>query len=97
MALLAPQHVPTPQYVAAIERLEEMGRLQDQARRRKSMLVFGPEGVGKTRLVESFVKTQSLALYVNQTGSPRDLMLALWRASAAQASGSYVYLPPQNH
>ena len=77
MALLAPQHVPTPQYVAAIERLEEMGRLQDQARRRKSMLVFGPEGVGKTRLVESFVKTQSLALYVNQTGSPRDLMLAL--------------------
>jgi hypothetical protein len=77
MALLAPQHIPTPQYLAAIERVEEMGRLQDQARRRKSMLVFGPEGVGKTRLLESFVKTQPLALYVNQTGSPRDLMLAL--------------------
>jgi hypothetical protein len=77
MALLAPQHVPTAQYLAAIERVEEMGRLQDQARRRKSMLVFGPGGVGKTRLLESFVKTQALALYVSQTGSPRDLMLAL--------------------
>jgi AAA domain len=77
MTVPALQREPTAHYLAAIERVEEMGRLQDQARRRKSMLIFGPEGVGKTRLLEGFLKTQSLALYVNQTGSPRDLMLAL--------------------
>ena len=68
---------PTVHYLAAIERVEEMGRLHDQARRRKSMLIFGREGVGKSRLLERFVKTQPLALYINQTGSSRDLMLAL--------------------
>ena len=41
------------------------------------MLVFGPEGVGKTRLLLSFRKIHPLALYVSQVGSPRDLMLAL--------------------
>jgi hypothetical protein len=54
-----------------------MARLQAQAHKRKSMLIFGPEGVGKTRLLQSFVKTQPFALYVNQTHAPRDLMLAL--------------------
>jgi len=39
-----------------------MTRLQAQAQRRKSILIFGPEGVGKTRLLESFVKTQPFAL-----------------------------------
>ncbi len=77
MTVPALQREPTTQYLAAVERVEEMGRLHDQARRRKSMLIFGVEGVGKTRLLERFVKTQSLALYVNHTGSPRDLMLAL--------------------
>jgi AAA domain len=77
MTVPALQREPTAHYLAAIERVEEFGRVQDQARRRKSMLIFGPEGVGKTRLLEGFVKTQALALYVNQTGSPRDLMLAL--------------------
>jgi AAA domain len=71
------QREPTVHYLATIERAEEMGRLHDQARRRKSVLIFGPEGVGKTRLLKDFVKTQQLALYVNQTSSPRDLMLAL--------------------
>jgi GTPase SAR1 family protein len=71
------QSAPSPQYVAAVERADEMERLQAQARKRKSMLVFGPEGVGKTRLLQSFVKTLPLALYVGHTSSPRDLMLAL--------------------
>jgi hypothetical protein len=74
---LTSQHAPTPQYRVATERAEEMGRLQNQAQRRKSMLIFGPEGAGKTRLLEKFVKTQTLALYVDQTRSPRDLMLTL--------------------
>lgn len=77
MTSLTRQHAPTQQYLVATERADEMRRLQAQAERRKSMLVFGPEGVGKTRLLEKFVKAQPLALYVDQTRSPRDLMLAL--------------------
>jgi hypothetical protein len=41
------------------------------------MLIFGPEGVGKTRLLQDFLRTQPLALYVGQMRSPRELMLAL--------------------
>lgn len=64
-------------YNVAVDRLDEMARLQAQAQKRKSMLVFGPEGVGKTRLLVSFIKAHPLALYVSQTRSPRDLMHAL--------------------
>lgn len=77
MPLLTLQHAPAPQYQAAVERTEEMKRLQDQARRRKSMLIFGPEGVGKTRLLESFAKTEPLVLYVRQPTTPRELMLGI--------------------
>jgi hypothetical protein len=75
-ALTLPQ-APTAQYLAAVERNEEMARLRAQAQRRKSMLVFGPEAVGKTRLLENFVQTQPLALYVSHVQSPRELVLAL--------------------
>lgn len=71
------QPAPSSQYLAAVERVDEMARLQAQAQKKKSMLVFGPERVGKTRLLLSFVKTRPLALYVGQTSSPRDLMLTL--------------------
>jgi hypothetical protein len=77
MAVSTLQHTPTAQYLAAVDRIEEMARLQAQAQRRKSMLIFGPETVGKTRLLESFVKTQRYALYVSHVQSPRDLVLAL--------------------
>jgi hypothetical protein len=65
------------QYAAAVERTEELARLQAQAQRRKSMLIFGPEAVGKTRLLRSFAQTQPLALFVAQVQSPRELLLAL--------------------
>jgi hypothetical protein len=71
------QPVPANQYVAAVDRTEEMTRLQAQVQKRKSMLVFGPESVGKTRVLEELVKTQPLALYVSQLNAPRDLMLTL--------------------
>jgi hypothetical protein len=77
MAAPALQQAPSPQYLAAVERVEEMARLQAQAPRRKSMLIFGPQTVGKTRLLEGFVKTQPLALYVSHLQSPRDLVFAL--------------------
>jgi hypothetical protein len=71
------QRAQSTQYLTAVERVDEMARLQAQAQKRKSMLAFGPEGVGKTRLLLSFVKTQPFALYVGRTNSPRDLMLTI--------------------
>lgn len=64
-------------FFLAVDRVDEMARLQAQAEKRKSMLVFGPEGVGKTRLLNSFVEAEPLAIYVGQTSSPRELMLTL--------------------
>jgi hypothetical protein len=64
-------------FFAAIERKEEMAYLQAQAQKRKSLLVFGPEAVGKTRLLQAFVKTQPLALFVPRVESPREMLLAL--------------------
>ena len=77
MAASALHQAPTSQYLSAVDRADEMARLRAQALRRKSMLVFGPESVGKTRLIESFVKTQPLALYVSRVQSPRDLVLGV--------------------
>jgi hypothetical protein len=68
---------PDAQYLATVDRTEEMARLRAQAQKRNSMLVFGPEGAGKTRLLLAFVQDQPFALYVPQTRSPRDLMMAL--------------------
>jgi hypothetical protein len=78
MAVLA-ANGPTDaqQYTAVVERTEELARLRARMERRKSMLIFGPEAVGKTRLLRSFVQTQPLALFVAQVGSPRELLLAL--------------------
>lgn len=64
-------------FFAAIERTEEMTRLRAQAERRKSLLIFGPEAVGKTRLLQAFLKTQSLALFVPRVESPREVLLTL--------------------
>jgi DNA polymerase III delta prime subunit len=64
-------------YVKAVERTVELERLTARARERKHLLVFGPEGVGKTRLLQEFARIQPLALYVPQPKSPRDFLLSL--------------------
>lgn len=64
-------------FFAAVDRREEMARLQAQAEKRKSLLIFGPEAVGKTRLLRAFVKTQPLALFVPRVESPRVMLLTL--------------------
>ena len=74
------QHEPAIDYLSCVEREEELGRLRNQARIRKSLLLFGPEGVGKSRLLRSFVETQSLALYVGQMRAPREFVLTLLQA-----------------
>lgn len=78
MAVLAINGTIDPQqYVTVVERTEELARLQAQAQRRKSMLIFGPEAVGKTRLLLSFVQTQPLALFAAQVQSPHEMLVAL--------------------
>ena len=78
MPVLAESSAIDPlQYAAAVERTEELARLHVQAQRRKSTLIFGPEAVGKTRLLRSFVETQPLALFAAQVKSPREMLMAL--------------------
>ncbi|MGC1783339.1 MAG: AAA family ATPase [Acidobacteriaceae bacterium] len=67
----------TEDYLRIVERRVELARLMDQARQKKSILVYGPEGVGKTRLLHEFIRTQPLSLYVSQARSPHDLLLSL--------------------
>ena len=80
MPLPSAQREPTSEYLSCVEREEELGRLRNRARIRKSLLVFGPEGVGKSRLLHTFVEDQPLALYVAQMRSPREFLLALLHA-----------------
>ncbi|MGC9159659.1 MAG: hypothetical protein ACP5FH_11790 [Terracidiphilus sp.] len=80
MVLSSMQREPFREYQSYIEREEELDRLHKQAERRKSMLVFGPGGAGKSRLLLTFTASQPLALYVPQTRSPRELLLALLQA-----------------
>jgi hypothetical protein len=86
------QPAPSAQYLAAVERHEEMARLHSQAQLRKSMLVFGVEGVGKSRLLQTFVSTHPLALYAGQTASPRILLLGLIQ-ELRRVSNSALQLP----
>jgi hypothetical protein len=67
----------TEEYARAVERRAELERLTLQARQRKPLLIFGPGGVGKTRLLQEFAQKQPLALYVAQVRSPHDLLLSL--------------------
>lgn len=77
MSKLVDRKPDASDYTAAVERVEEMARLHARAQARKSLLIFGPAGVGKTRLLQEFAKTQPFALYVRDTSTPRELALAL--------------------
>jgi hypothetical protein len=74
------QREPTHDYLNWVERQEELDRLRNHARLRKSLLVFGPEGVGKSRLLQTFVSSQPLAVYIPQMRSPREFVLTLLQA-----------------
>lgn len=70
----------TLDYLNWVERQEELDRLRNQVRLRKSLLVFGPEGVGKSRLLQTFASSQLLAVYIPQMRSPREFVLTLLQA-----------------
>ncbi len=67
-------------YTAYVDREEELERLRNQVKARKALLVFGPSGVGKSRLLQAFVAQQPLALYVPQLRSPSELLHTLLEA-----------------
>src|ERR1700691_1964546 len=74
------QRAPTPEYLNTVEREEELARLRNQARIRKSLLVHGSEGVGKSRLLQNFIGSQPLAVYIPQMRSPREFAMTLLQA-----------------
>lgn len=75
-----PSTVPDAQYQAVVERQDELARLKARAQQKKSMLLFGPEGVGKTRLLRAFAANEPLALYVGKPNSPHELLMAALEA-----------------
>ena len=85
------QRAPTPEYLNTVEREEELGRLRNQARIRKSLLVHGSEGVGKSRLLQTFVGSQPLAVYIPQMRSPHEFVITLLQA--LHSADSKVTLP----
>jgi energy-coupling factor transporter ATP-binding protein EcfA2 len=86
---------PVAEYQSTVDRVEEMARLEAQARKRKCMLLFGPEGVGKSRLLRQFARSQPLALHVSEIQSPREFMLSLCEAlRGTGVSGLHVPLKP---
>lgn len=87
MPLSSLQREPTHEYMGCVEREEEMGCLRNQAAMRKSLLVFGPEGAGKSRLLQAFIACEPLALFVSRIQSPRDLILALFLALRSADKG----------
>ena len=91
IASFSVQHEPTSEYLSRVAREEELTWLRNQVHARKSLLVFGPEGVGKSRLLHRFVENQPLALYIAQIRSPREFLLAL--LDALHSSGTAARIP----
>lgn len=91
MALPFFEREPAREYLSCVEREEETGRLQARAKARKSALVFGPEGGGKSRLLRAFAARQPLALYVARMRSPREFLFALLQA--LHAADKTIQLP----
>lgn len=60
-----------------LERTAELNAVTERIRQRKSLLVHGEQGVGKTRLLQEVAKKYKDALYVGKGHAPREFLLAL--------------------
>jgi len=84
------QHDPAHEYFDAVGRTEELGRLREQSRMRKSILIYGPEGVGKSRLLRTFCASERLALFVSNSRSPREFLVELLEAMRPTSKGGTI-------
>lgn len=92
MPVSVARHDRLQEYISCVEREEELERIRNQVNARKSLLVFGPSGVGKSRLLQTFVERQPLALYVPQMRSPREMLLVLLQE--LRSAGLRTKVPP---
>jgi len=68
----------SPPFACLFDPEDELVRLRGEvAVSRKSMLVFGEEGAGKTRLLKRFADTAKFALYVSDCNSPTGIIVGL--------------------
>lgn len=86
------KEAPSREYLAWVEREEEMNRLRAQVQVRKSLLVFGPEGVGKSRLLRGFVENHPHTVYIEQIYSPHGFLLSLLAALRPSAKTARIPL-----
>jgi hypothetical protein len=62
---------------ALLERSAELVHLRQRITQRKSLLLFGDQGVGKTRLLQQLAVGDKDILYVAKGHAPREFLLAL--------------------
>ncbi|HVU48721.1 MAG TPA: hypothetical protein VHD85_21520, partial [Terracidiphilus sp.] len=84
------QNTPAREYLDAVERTDELGRLRAQAHARKCLLIFGAEGVGKSRLLRTFCASEPFAAFVSNTRSPREFFLELLEAMRPAAGNGAI-------
>ena len=65
---------------ALLERSAELGRIRERITQRKSLLLFGDQGVGKTRLLQQIASSNQDVLYIAKGHAPREFLLALIEA-----------------
>lgn len=67
-------------YQASVERHDEAAKLKARMAQKKTMLLYGPEGVGKTRLLKELAANHRLALYLGKADNPQNLLMAALEA-----------------
>ena len=65
---------------ALLERSAELSHLRQRIAQGKSLLLFGDQGVGKTRLLQQAAANNKDVLYIGKGHAPREFLLALIEA-----------------
>ena len=60
-----------------LERSAELNQVRQRITQRKSLLLFGDQGVGKTRLLQQIAGNYRDVLYISKGHAPREFLLAL--------------------
>jgi hypothetical protein len=62
---------------ALLERFAELSHLRQRIAQRRSLLLFGDQGVGKTRILQQIAASDKDVLYIAKGHAPREFLLAL--------------------